>query len=252
MSEHEPIRSDTTYRADGAYLRAQLWQPSTLVLALSAVLLTLQYYWGNRTLLRKLLTPYGLTGVQLEMAESVGWCLLIAGLYLVIPALVVKLAFRQRLRDYGLGWGSLHRHWHFYVLVLAGMLPLVIMAARTPYFQQTYPFYSYVSASLAGFVIWQAAYALQFVAVEFFFRGFLLFGLRPTFGVHALLVGMVPYCMIHFQKPMGEALGAIVAGFLLNYLALKNRSIWGGAFLHWMIALTMDAAAIFFRGGFGP
>jgi membrane protease YdiL (CAAX protease family) len=245
------IGLNTGYRADMAYLRAQLWQPSTLVLSLSAVLLTLQYYWGNRTLLRKLLTPYGLTGTSLEMAESLGWCLLIVLLYLVIPALVVKFAFRERLRDYGLGWGGLHRHWHFYVGVLAAMLPVVIGAARTPYFQQTYPFYDYVSASLFGFLLWQAAYGLQFLAVEFFFRGFLLFGLRPTFGVHALLIGMAPYCMIHFQKPMGEALGAIVAGFLLNYLALKNRSIWGGAFLHWMIALTMDAAAIFFRGGFG-
>ena len=50
--------------------------------------------------------------------------------------------------------------------------------------------------------------------------------------------------MIHYPKPMGESIGAILAGLALGYLALKNRSVWGGAALHWSVALTMDLAAI--------
>ncbi len=54
----------------------------------------------------------------------------------------------------------------------------------------------------------------------------------------------IPYCMIHFGKPMPEALGAIGAGVVLGLLSLKTRSIWLGAAIHIGVAWTMDALAI--------
>lgn len=63
-------------------------------------------------------------------------------------------------------------------------------------------------------------------------------------GPHALLFALVPYVCGHFGKPLAEALGAIAAGSVLGWLALKHRSVWLGVALHYGVALTMDVLAI--------
>jgi uncharacterized protein len=54
----------------------------------------------------------------------------------------------------------------------------------------------------------------------------------------------VPYCMIHYGKPMTETLGAIGAGIILGTLAMRTRSIWGGVVIHVGVATMMDALAV--------
>src|SRR5690606_7929149 len=88
---------------------------------------------------------------------------------------------------------------------------------------------------------WWLLYGVQFFCVEFFFRGFMLFTLEERFGMSAVAVMIVPYCMIHFHKPLPEALGAIVAGIVLGWRALRTRSIWGGFLVHIAVAISMDA-----------
>ena len=99
-------------------------------------------------------------------------------------------------------------------------------------FQRKYPFYA--GAVAGGWHFWgfQLFYGLQFLGVEAFFRGFLLFGLYPRLGWNAVPVMVIPYVMIHFGKPMPETFAAIVAGSLLGYLALRSRSFLWGALLH--------------------
>jgi hypothetical protein len=43
-------------------------------------------------------------------------------------------------------------------------------------------------------------------------------------------------------------MGAIVAGCVLGFLALRHRSIWWGVALHYAIALSMDLLSIFNNG----
>ena len=93
----------------------------------------------------------------------------------------------------------------------------------------------------------EAGYALQFFALEFFFRGFVLRGMAAEFGSMAMMVMMIPYCMIHFGKPLPECLGSIVAGMVLGTLAMDTRSIWGGITIHVAVAWSMDAAALWHK-----
>jgi membrane protease YdiL (CAAX protease family) len=115
----------------------------------------------------------------------------------------------------------------------------------TESFQQMYPFYDEASRSVFDFVAWQFLYAAQFVFLEFFFRGFLIHGLKQRFGIYAIAVSTVPYCMIHFGKPFPETMGAIIAGIALGGLSLFTGSIWLGAAIHISVAMSMDVLAIF-------
>ena len=188
------------------------------------------------------------------LLRNAAWALGCAFYYFVLPALVVKLLFRERLRDVGLSPRGYLRHLWVYAVLFLPVAALVALVSFTPAFQQSYPFYRGARA-WSDFLVWEALYGLQFCALEFFFRGFMLHGLRPRYGAGAILFMVVPYCMIHFQKPFLETLGAIVAGFVLGILSLRTRSIWGGATIHIAVATSMDVAALVQRGalpGAGP
>ena len=93
-------------------------------------------------------------------------------------------------------------------------------------------------------LLWEAIYLPTFFAVEFLFRGALIFPFAKRMGVYSILVPIIPYCMIHFGKPIQETLGAIVAALALGGLALFTRTIWLGVAIHVSVALTMDLLAL--------
>ena len=164
--------------------------------------------------------------------------------YLVLPLIVIALMPGERLRDYHLSITGFTRHWWIYLVLYLVVLPLVLLASTTDDFRATYPFYYRANRSALDLWVWEGLYAAQFVALEFFFRGFLLKALRPALGANAVFVMVVPYCMIHFGKPYPETIGAIVTGLILGTLALRTKSIWGGVFVHIAVATTMDLLAL--------
>jgi uncharacterized protein len=171
-------------------------------------------------------------------------------LYAVLPGLVVTLAFRERLTDYGAGIRGVVADWPVYLAFAAVMVPLVYLCSSFPRFQDVYPFYRVHSPSEldAGFVRWELVYALQFVGLEFFFRGFLVHGTKHRFGAYAVFLMVIPYCMIHFHKPIAECFGSILAGVGLGVVSLVTRSVWPGAGLHILVAWGMDLSVLARRG----
>lgn len=173
-------------------------------------------------------------------------------LYVIIPGLVVKLVFRQTLAEYGFKLQGAFKDWWVYPLFLGIMLPIVFLVSHNEHFQKTYPFYEVGDEPLwPWFWVWELFYALQFLGLEFFFRGFMVHGLRHRFGAYAIPVMTVPYCMIHFQKPMPETFGAIIAGLVLGFMSLRTRSVILGAALHVGVAVSMDLTSLWRQGYFG-
>jgi len=230
-------------QAGGAPAAARFDFRPLVILVTVAVCLTLQEYVGERDFFREHFPALarGRYGDLRAYAWWSGWRF--AG-YVVIPSLVIIAMPGQRLRDYYLSLRQFRRHFRIYVILFLLVLPLVIGAAQFRAFYYTYPFYKWANRSALDFWAWEMLYALQFVSLEFFFRGFILHGLRHRFGAGAIFVMIVPYCMIHYGKPMAETFGAIVAGLVLGTLAMRTRSIWGGAVIHIAVALTMDLLAV--------
>ncbi|MGH8914344.1 MAG: CPBP family intramembrane glutamic endopeptidase [Acidimicrobiia bacterium] len=170
--------------------------------------------------------------------------------YVLIPMLVIKLVLRERVVDYGLRAKGIFRQGGTYVLLFAASLPFILLASTTAGFQAKYPFYelSPGEAIWPRMVIWWLVYAAQFLGLEFFFRGFLVHGLKWRLGYMAVFAMIVPYNMLHYQKPVLEALAAIVGGWILGSLSLKTRSIWWGAMLHVGVAGTMDLLSLSHKG----
>ncbi len=217
-----------------------------IVLVTVAVSLTIQQYWGDRPYFAELFPRHEATwaGEHYELYKFAWW----AGWrfigYVVLPVIVVLLTPGWRLRDCSIGFGKMRSHWWVYAVLLGLIMPAVYIASRQPSFYQTYPFYKWANRSAVDFWTWEAMYIVQFASLEFFFRGFMLEGMRRSMGAAAIFVMIVPYCMIHYGKPWTETMGAIGAGLILGTAAMRTRSIWGGAFVHIGVALSMDALAL--------
>jgi uncharacterized protein len=178
------------------------------------------------------------------------WVGIIAICYLLIPLAVIKLVFREKITDYGIRKGNLLKDYKLYLGMLAVMIPLIWFFSRTNGFQHRYPFYHLSSneSLWPNFWIWQALYLFQFFCLEFFFRGFIVHGLKKRFGYYAVFIMTIPYCMIHFGKPMPETIAAIIAGIILGTLSLKSRTIWMGVIIHYTVAIAMDFSALWQKG----
>jgi uncharacterized protein len=175
-------------------------------------------------------------------------CLIWAGatitFFLVIPALLVRLWHREPLASIGYGWKGALRHLPVYLGLFALMIPVLVIVSRRPDFLDTYPFVRRAITDRGVFFLWEGAYVLQFLALESFFRGYLLFTVARVAPKAAIAVVAAPYTMIHFHKPFPECLGALGAGLLLGFLALRYRSFLGGFVLHSLVAVTMDVLAV--------
>lgn len=218
------------------------WRP-VIVLVTVCLSLTMQEYWGQHDDFRRLF-PYE-PGDEYYNLKSFAWWVgwRFVG-YVLMPIAAIMLMRGERVRDYYVSPRGFWKHLWIYAVLFLGVLPAVWLASKTEGFQGTYPFYKWANRSAFDFWTWEAMYAIQFLSLEFFFRGFMLQGLRDSLGSKAIFVMVVPYCMIHYGKPMPETLGAIFAGLILGTLAMRTRSIWGGVVIHVSVAVTMDWLAV--------
>jgi hypothetical protein len=169
-----------------------------------------------------------------------------------IPYLLVRFRLRQPPREYGyVVRGSSRMRWAYLGLFVV-MVPLVLWASTLPDFQSSYPQTGGLIAgnvvSIRLFLLYHAAYFMVFLSGESFWRGYMTFGLGRDLDIAALPWMVMMYSIGHYEKPILEVNGSIVAGFVLGYLALRHRSFFLGALLHWSIALTMDLAVLWQRG----
>jgi membrane protease YdiL (CAAX protease family) len=234
------------------------YRPAVLFV-ITALVLTMQEYYGGRDFFEEHFKPWlhGLELAQLNHPGGLGrlvdlkkygelysfawWAFNRVFGYVVIPLAAWKVFFRKdSILDMGLRVRGLWSHAWIYGLCLVVVLPAVFVVSRSPDFATYYPFYKHASRSWFDLACWEAMYFAQFFALEIFFRGFWLSGLRTSLGSGAIFAMCVPYCMIHYGKPYLEAAGAVVAGVALGSLAMRTKSIYSGFLVHVTVALSMD------------
>ncbi|MFZ0736088.1 MAG: type II CAAX endopeptidase family protein [Candidatus Acidiferrales bacterium] len=186
--------------------------------------------------------PYWVLRVK---AWWVAWILIS---FFAIPATLMTFLPGKRLRDCNLSLRGFTQHFWIYVGLYAAVFPVIWLVSLAPSFYNYYPMYSQAGRSWNDLLMWEGMYAGQFIALEFFFRGFLVGGLSRHMGIFSVPVSVIPYMMVHFTKPWPEAAASVVAGLVLGYLAWKTKSIWGGVCVHCAVAVSMDLLALSHKG----
>jgi hypothetical protein len=154
---------------------------------------------------------------------------------------------------FGLTWKGVNSK--LYLSLLALMLPIIALASFQPDFQHMYP----RAQSLSGipsegptawpyFALYELLYGLDYIFIEFFFRGFVVLAFARLCGRSIILPMAAFYVFIHFEKPLGECISSFFGGMLLGIIALETRSVMGGVIVHMGIAWMMEIAAWLHKG----
>jgi hypothetical protein len=250
-------------------------RPGQIILS-AFLLLMLWGFHGNLELLHAVFPAYRGPGVDIgtrpvlipgvpwdnELISFWGGCLIVVG----IPILIIKFIFKQSLTDFGLGLPPPGRR--RLALITFGMLMLVtlpffVIGHTDPSMQAVYPFYRPIT-DLGTFILYELTYLPFFIAIEFIFRGYLLFGLAGVkdeeakaqaalpdfndsgapgvyyFAHYGLLIQMLSYTAWHLGKPVPELWGTFVWGLAAGATAYSIRSIWPIIAAHWLLNVVLD------------
>jgi hypothetical protein len=146
-------------------------------------------------------------------------------------------------------WGLTTRQfqWWPYLLMLLIMIPLIAFASTRADFLHAYPkvkqvafINEHVRSSWPYKLLFETSYGIDFITIELFFRGFLVFAFVRYVGPDAILPMAVFYCSIHFGKPLFECISSFFGGMLLGIIAYRTQSILGGIVVHLGIAWMME------------
>jgi len=134
-----------------------------------------------------------------------------------------------------------------YFLLLVLMVPLIVIASTQADFLHKYPTFkafmpgnTFSPVLLAKLGIYEFLYGFDYVAIELFFRGFVLYALSRFLGKGAIIPMAAMYVFIHFGKPMGETISSFFGGMILGVIAYETNSIIGGIIVHCGIAYMME------------
>jgi membrane protease YdiL (CAAX protease family) len=230
----------------------------TVIMTSAAGLLLLFRKFGGSDTFEQRLRPESLRAHHyLTVYGDYYWflaCFVLLGLVPLAFSLVPSLrppSLGLRLGDarFGLKWTA---------ILYGVMVPVIAAASLSPEFSRYYPLNSLLGneavaffsgevtpdAFLLTFIGYELLYGLYFLGWEFFFRGWLLFGLHDRLGFNSILAGNIPFVLMHLGKPLPEAFGSIFGGLALGLFALRTGSFWYCFLLHVLVAWTMDACAL--------
>jgi uncharacterized protein len=149
--------------------------------------------------------------------------------YAVFPILVILVGLRKNPLDFGLRLGRL-RLWGFYACIICLAAAVILYASsynpslQSYYRMDEFKFFNYFLTS-----------CLSLSASEFFYRGFLLFGLKEKFKEGSILLQMIPFALLHLGKPELETVSTIITGILFGYIAYRGKSFWPSFIIHLFI-----------------
>jgi membrane protease YdiL (CAAX protease family) len=146
----------------------------------------------------------------------------------------------------GLGKGEVRTWLPWTVVLILVMGGLILLVSRhDPTFAEYYPIHGAARRGGMQFLTWAASYAAYMLAWEYFFRGFLLFGLEGRFGRMAAVLQAVPFALVHVGKPEVETYSSILGGLILGVFALRVRSMWPCFLIHAFVAVWMDVCVVY-------
>lgn len=236
------------------------WDPTAAaILTIAALVLTVFRAYGSSAAFERFQWGLG-NHPRFQMFSDLWWfgsCAVLLGL---VPFLAMRALARRdpSLRaEQGLGLGDVRFGLRGSALLVGVMIPIIFLVSRDASFHRYYPLSDWLRNKAVDFatagqpsdwllwlLVYEIGYAIYFLGWEYFFRGFLTFGLHARIGVLGIFVANVPFALMHANKPFAEALGSVVAGLALGLFALRARSFWYAWGVHVIAALAMDLFAL--------
>jgi len=223
---------------------------ASLIIFIATLMYVLYQYQGSATFFLRYINKKADFLSSLADAYYYQWIMafFILG---VIPALLIKLAFREKIKDYGV---FAKRPIILLFITLIGVVlatPFVYFGAKNPRISSVYPLIRNLSDSKFLFLKSAVFYFLYYIGYEFCFRGFLFMGIKEYVGEwQSVFISLAMTTLLHIDRPQVETLMAVVAGFIFPIVVSRVGSIIPVILIHAYVGISLDYWIIFNHGGF--
>jgi membrane protease YdiL (CAAX protease family) len=191
------------------------------------------------------------------------------GLLFWLPYMVITFFLKPDVQQFGLTRGDLRFGLRAVGLGLLPMIFVLVIVSLQPNFRDYYgnalaqPLgiadyaaraYWNPQVKSLGLIYYELGQGFYFFCWEFFFRGFLLFGLsraKRVGSAGAVILQAIVFATLHWSivpgasKPPLEIASALVGGLILGWLALRTRTFLYGFVIHWAISIILDLLLVF-------
>ena len=224
---------------------------AVIILLSVAVIQTFSWYVTSRTFFRNnFYYSFAPDNPNTELYEFIYW---LAGdffSFFVLASLIIKFIFKENLTDYGINIKNSGLGFTAVILSLIIMVPVIWFISAYPSFTEQYPIFQGARNNWQYFIIFQIFLLLFLFAWEFFWRGYMIFGLKGEFGYYAVLIQMIPFVILHNGKPFAETSGAIFGALALGILAYRTGSFIYGFLIHYGVMFSIEFISVLrFRAG---
>jgi membrane protease YdiL (CAAX protease family) len=172
-------------------------------------------------------------------------------LILVLALAGFLLLSREKISDFGLCSGDVSKGLKYSIILLTLALPLMLYGSTLESFRNYYPIWEPASLSIENLIIYEIAIGVMMLYTEFFYRGFLLFGLSKSekYGKYANLIQSFIYMLMHAGKPGLEVPYSFIAGYVFGIIDLRCKSILPSFIIHFTGSLLFDLMILFLWNG---
>lgn len=230
---------------DGFFSREN--KKSTIILLSAPVILTTFKYFGMKNFY---LNHLAVTFVLFENGELTSALYTFFASFILlgwVPGLIIKFVFREPLSVYGAQLGDIRFGMKSFLLLAPVVIAISYLSSRTESFLLEYPLYKGVSSSFSMFAVYSLSYLMFYLGWEFFFRGYMQFGLQGAIGGwNAILVQTLASCLVHIGKPHAEIYGSILGGIVWGTMAWRGHSLLSVILLHWLLGVSLDVFISYF------
>ncbi|MFN8310903.1 MAG: CPBP family intramembrane glutamic endopeptidase [Chitinophagales bacterium] len=232
-------------------------------LALTAMLLTTAYWllalwYTNKTASGKDLVVFSKIAAALQLESSSRdlyqyfWQFAMAALlFFVVPKVLKPHLFGTNTAVDGLSL-SLNRE---ALMICMVAYPIVIastyFSSQDPLIFNEYPLSKQIASSWTAFIFYEVCYFSYFFSYEYFFRGFVSFGLVRS-GTKFEMLGIILFqtvltTLFHIGKPMPEIIAAAAFGPVFGFIAFRYGSIWYGMIIHYVMNIFIDYFSLYWQ-----
>jgi len=166
-------------------------------------------------------------------------------LMFILPVLFIMFVLKEKLSNFGFQIGDYKFGLISTAVFLVVMIPVIWIVSGSKTFADAYPQGGpMVRENISVLLYYELFVGFYMLAWEFFWRGYMLFGLKNKFGYYAIFIQMIPFFILHRGKPEIETFASIFAGLILGIQAWRARSFIYCFIAHWCVMIFVDTISV--------
>jgi membrane protease YdiL (CAAX protease family) len=229
----------------GALFNKENRKATLILLSTPVILTTFRHYGMKDFYMDHLVSVFSLFGNKelTSVLYTFSSSLILLGL---LPALMIKFVFHEPLSLYGVRLGDWRLGLKAFLILAPVMIALTFPSSRMESFTAEYPLYKGAGTSPSNFLSYSLLYLTYYLGWEFFFRGYMQFGLGTRLGDwNAILVQTLASCLLHIGKPSAEIYSSILGGIVWGMIVFRTRSLLPALMLHWLLGVCLDGFILY-------